>query len=413
MEFLEALGLSDAEIIFGLCASIVTIFSAGFKLGQWLDHRAEYGEIKALNTVISDQKEVLENLQSANQTITNQLTETSQRATKAESILSNQMETVMSGSNIWRQKPRFDIGQHSLKMVSSTPIITVANFKGGVGKTTIAANLAAYFDSIGKRVLLIDFDYQGTLTDMLMSAMNVSHPDLSANSLLTGTKAPDDVLAQSQRMNNLFSQGRLFPAFYELNNAETVMLLRWFSGMHEEIRYNLHTYLSSELFQSSFDVMIIDAPPRPGTSVVNAAAASTHLLVPTILDSLSVEATLNTLEVFYELRGDLNQHLKLLGVVPSKVARRQYSDHERNELSRIRAQSDQFWQSQDCIKIYDETPIIQKAEIARNAGNNIAFLVRNNSEVQNMFRQLGVAIAKDIGWTREIENQDSSITAAE
>lgn len=57
---------------------------------------------------------------------------------------------------------------------NSILIITVAAMKGGVGKTTLTANLAAYLDRQNKRVLLIDLDYQGSLSHMLTSAANIS-----------------------------------------------------------------------------------------------------------------------------------------------------------------------------------------------------------------------------------------------
>ena len=51
---------------------------------------------------------------------------------------------------------------------SRLKVLTVINYKGGVGKTTVVAGLAAYFTSQGKRVLIIDFDYQGSLTRMMI-----------------------------------------------------------------------------------------------------------------------------------------------------------------------------------------------------------------------------------------------------
>ena len=87
---------------------------------------------------------------------------------------------------------------------------------------------------------------------MVMNAMQVSHPDLSANSLLFDNKTAEEVLNQSERLGGLFHHCRLFPAFYELNDAENCMLLRWYNGMSQEIRYNLHKHLSSDIFQNSF-----------------------------------------------------------------------------------------------------------------------------------------------------------------
>ena len=73
---------------------------------------------------------------------------------------------------------------------NSVPIITVANLKGGVGKTTIAANLVAYFseqkrrDRTPLRILVIDFDYQGSLSGMLLTFCNIATLETTSSYLI-------------------------------------------------------------------------------------------------------------------------------------------------------------------------------------------------------------------------------------
>jgi len=84
-------------------------------------------------------------------------------------------------------------GHQSALNDTRTRIITVANLKGGVEKTTLAANLAAYFDrKLGKRVLVIDADFQGSISSLLMGAAGIEEITSNTEALLTeGAQSSD------------------------------------------------------------------------------------------------------------------------------------------------------------------------------------------------------------------------------
>ena len=70
---------------------------------------------------------------------------------------------VQAGNGLWLTEPIKQPDTYELLLKSSIPIITLANLKGGVGKSTITANLAGYFAERSERVLVIDLDFQGSL----------------------------------------------------------------------------------------------------------------------------------------------------------------------------------------------------------------------------------------------------------
>src|SRR3954453_1745014 len=82
------------------------------------------------------------------------------------------------------------------------PVILVANLKGGVGKSTLVANLAAYFKEADKRVLVIDGDYQGSLSNMLLTADKFDGVSPEINKLLE----PGSRVASFQRARYLFQR---------------------------------------------------------------------------------------------------------------------------------------------------------------------------------------------------------------
>jgi cellulose biosynthesis protein BcsQ len=309
-----------------------------------------------------------------------------------------EIQQLLDGSvNFWLSPTNKDLGAYVKRVAVSKPIITICNFKGGVAKTTLAANLAAYFDRHREmRVLLIDFDYQGSLTDLLLASAQLPNLEASAIKLIEGKDSVEKVLSKAVSLHPSLSRTKLFPCFYGFNKAENKVLLQWVTEQDQsEIRYRTHDYLSDPLIQEQFDVIIIDAPPRLMTGTINAALASTHILIPTILDGLSTTAALSTLGVFHELRKELAPGLQVLGIVPTFVSQAgQLNLREGIAMNELKQQLPQYWKSMPTPHIFEEAWICRREAVARVAGQNLAF--ETDDVIRAMFIKLGDQISERI-----------------
>jgi cellulose biosynthesis protein BcsQ len=370
-EFVAAIG--------GVLTFTYTVFVLGRKFG------GSKGIIKALEALV-------EQLTRKNQAL----------QTRIDSIDA----LVTSRDDFWSRTPKepFNLATHHGEIGKSIPVISVVNFKGGVGKTTICANLAGYFAKRGKRVLLIDFDYQGSLSDTVLSHARVGNFTATSQRLIEGQERPDQLRLSAEKLTVLSSNLWIYPAFYGFSRAEIQVMFRWLSAHDPEVRYNLHRYLRSHAFQSEgtsgFDLVLIDCPPRLLTGSVNALAASTHVLVPTILDGQSIVATLNTLQAIQLFRQKLNPGLKTLGVVPSLVS--ESTGYNQRELDAIGELERQIAEFHELVPILKERPIVRKELLAKAGGSEIIYFSSSSAQpvedIRSMFDKLAKYVEQQVTW---------------
>ena len=172
--------------------------------------------------------------------------------------------------------------------------ISIANHKGGVGKTTSVLSLGAGLARAGKRVLLIDLDPQMNLSQGLgvLTSERTIYDALSGRCRLTPVEVSDGLF--------------LVPSSYDLKNIESEFLTR--IGGQVRLRK-----LLSEV--EGFDVCLIDCPPSLGILTTNAFSASDDVVVPMTPEYFSVQGIVKLRQAVDEVRENLNPSLKLSGIV--------------------------------------------------------------------------------------------------
>ncbi|MDZ4761351.1 MAG: ParA family protein [Alphaproteobacteria bacterium] len=245
-----------------------------------------------------------------------------------DSMFAGRVETVAQflsvfGNSVWLAK---ETAERSEPKQSNLKIITFANNKGGVGKTTLSANYARYLHKAGRRVLMVDLDYQGSMTATALAATSTesregASADIPANaySWLDEPSDPDDFIRSLTRLGD-GDRFFLVESSYNLPSEEDRNLFLWLVGRSKtDVRFRLHELLYSKAVLGRFDVVIIDSPPKLSVGSVNALTASTHYVVPTILDTLSTTPIRFLLSSYKGLFKNLGVSPELVGVAAVKT----------------------------------------------------------------------------------------------
>ncbi|MFC3093115.1 ParA family protein [Alteromonas sediminis] len=185
-----------------------------------------------------------------------------------------------------------------------TRIISCVNQKGGVGKTTLCANLAHALASLGKRVLVIDADPQGHLSQHLGV---VDDPELGLFSVL---QEEHTLLQASVKVTDSIA---LIPPGRQLVRLESVHMK---PGRGLLLRKAMQQAALEE-----FDFVLLDCPPSNGFLVVNAIAASKELLIPVTPDYLGLSGLskmAKQIKRYEQVMGDFTE----LWIVISRFQRR-------------------------------------------------------------------------------------------
>lgn len=183
-------------------------------------------------------------------------------------------------------------------------IITIANQKGGVGKTTTAINLAASLAVAEKRVLLVDVDPQANATTGL--GFNRNNYEYNIYHIFTGRRQIADIILKTE-----LPKLHLAPSNIGLVGIEQEL------AKDDSIEHK--TILKKQLAQvvDEYDFIIIDSPPALGSITINAFVASDSVIIPIQCEFYALEGVAMVLNTIKIIKKSINPKLKIRGFLPT------------------------------------------------------------------------------------------------
>lgn len=201
--------------------------------------------------------------------------------------------------------------------VKTTKILALANQKGGVAKTTVATNLAAYMALQGKRVLLVDADAQANATLTVdLAPQDLARQGKTLYHVINGDTAIADAIVKPMPEHDIPLD--VLPASLEIEDLALTLVARpeWNRILHRHLR----------TVAGSYDHIIIDCPPNLGVMTANALTVADQVLIPTEAEPYAVYGINLLLARIAGFQEEINPRLAIAGIIPTKFNNRQRQD---------------------------------------------------------------------------------------
>ncbi len=185
-----------------------------------------------------------------------------------------------------------------------TQVITIANQKGGVGKTTTAVNLSAALALEGKKVLLIDADPQSNATTSL--GFHRDSYEYNLYHVMLGTKDLSDIILDVKSIDNLYVAPSniglvgIEKEFYKNTKDRELVLKRRIDEVKKD-----------------YEFIIIDSPPALGPLTINTLSAANSVLIPIQCEFFALEGLAQLLNTIKLIRQTINRQLEIKGFLPT------------------------------------------------------------------------------------------------
>ncbi len=193
-------------------------------------------------------------------------------------------------------------------------VISFANQKGGVAKTTTTLNLGVAFAEQGLKVLLVDLDPQGNLT--MSQGMN---PDSIERSMF-------DVLVHRLPLQEVVHHAEVDLAVSSIDLAGAELALSSMIGRERALEKAL------AVVKDGYDYVLIDTPPSLGLLTINALVASNGVIVPVQCEYLSLRGLVQLENTLSMIRENLNPHVAIEGILPTMYDSRTLHSREAVEI---------------------------------------------------------------------------------